>query len=138
MVEEYQYILKNDVWEVVSKPKGMPMVTSRCIYKIKHVADGSVENYKARFIAQDFSQKESINYEETFAHVAMYTTIRFVISLAYVLGWNILQMDVKTTFLNDEVKEEVYIEHLEGFFIHGKDSHVCKLKKYLYGMKQDH
>lgn len=45
-------------------------------------------------------------------------------------------MDVKTTFLNDEIEEEVYVEHLDGFVVHGKESHVCRLKKDLYGLKQ--
>ena len=66
-----------------------------------------------------------------------YTTIRTMISLASILGWKLHQMDVKTSFLNCEVEEKVYIEHPEEFVIHGKESHVCKLKKSLYGLKQD-
>ena len=68
--------------------------------------------------------------------MARYTTIRSIISLASVLGWKLHQMDVKTSFLNGEVEEEVYIEHPGGFVIHGKEYHVCKLKKSLYGLKQ--
>ena len=68
--------------------------------------------------------------------MARYTTIRSIISLASVLGWKLHQMDVKTAFLNGEIAEEVYIEQPDGFVIHGKDSHVCKLKKALYGLKQ--
>ena len=88
----------------------MSVVTSKWIYKIKHVADGSIEKYKARFVAHGFSQKEGIDYDETFAPVARYTTIRMVISLAAVLGWKLHQMDVKTTFLNGKVEEEVCLE----------------------------
>jgi hypothetical protein len=69
MTEEYQSILKNDVWDIVPRPKGKSVVTSKWIYKIKHAADGSVEKYKARFVARRFSQVEGIDYEETFAHV---------------------------------------------------------------------
>ena len=75
MMEEYQSIMKNDVWDVVPRLKGMFVVTSKWIFKIKHAADGSVENYKERFVAQGFSQKEGIDYEETFALVARYTSI---------------------------------------------------------------
>ena len=75
MMEEYQSIMKNDVWDVVPRPKGKSVVTSKWIYKIKHAADGSVEKYKARFVARGFSQKEGIDYEETFAPVARYTSI---------------------------------------------------------------
>jgi hypothetical protein len=70
MTEEYQSILKNDVWDIVPRPKGKSVVTSKWIYKIKHAVDGSVEKYKARFVARRFSQVEGIDYEETFAHVA--------------------------------------------------------------------
>ena len=79
---------------------------------------------------------EGIDYEETFAPVARYTSIQTIIALASALGWRLLQMDMKTTFLNDEIEEEVYIEQPNGFVIHGKESHVCKLKKDLYGLKQ--
>ena len=83
-----------------------------------------------------FLKKERIDYDETFAHVARYTSIRTIISLALVLGWKLHQMDVKTAFLNGQVEEEVYIEQREGFAIQRKESHVCKLKKTLYELKQ--
>jgi phenylalanyl-tRNA synthetase alpha subunit len=66
MMEEYQSIMKNDVWEIVSRPEGKSMVTSKWIYKIKHAADDNIEKYKARFVARGFSQKEGVDYEETF------------------------------------------------------------------------
>ena len=95
MIEEYQSITKNDVWDVVSRPEGKSIVTSKWIYKIKHAANGSIEKYKVRFVARGFSQKEGIDYEETFAPVARYTSIRSVLSLAIVMKWKIHQMDVK-------------------------------------------
>eukprot|EP00253_Pinus_taeda_P014744 PITA_14744 len=125
----------NDVLEVVPRPQDRSMVGSRWIYKIKYAADGSVEKYKARFVAKGYSQKEVTDYEETFTPVARYTSIRTMISLAAQMGWEIHQMDVKTTFLNGVIEEEVYIEQLEGFETYEK-SHVCRLKKALYGMKQ--
>jgi hypothetical protein len=59
-----------------------------------------------------------------------------IIALATSMGWRLHKMDVKTTFLNGEIEEEVYIEQLDGFVIHEKESHVCRLKKALYGLKQ--
>ena len=109
MIEEYQSIMKNDVWDVVPRPDGNSVVTSKWIYKIKHATDGSIEKYKARFVARGFSQKEGIEYEETFAPVAKYTSIRSVLALAAVMKWKIHQMDGKTTFLNGVVEEEVYV-----------------------------
>ena len=72
-----------------------------------------------------------VDYDETFTPVARYTSIRSIIAIASTMGWKLHQMDVKTTFLNGIIKEEVYIEQPEGFVVHGKESHVCKLKKAL-------
>jgi hypothetical protein len=128
--------MKNDVWEIVPRPEGKSTVTSRWLYKLKYDADGSIEKYKARFVARGFSQVEGVDYDETFALVARYTSIRAVISIAAEMGWKIHQMDVKTTFLNGLIQEEVYIEQPLGFEVHEREPHVCKLKKPLYGLKQ--
>eukprot|EP00253_Pinus_taeda_P002107 PITA_02107 len=98
------------VQEVVPTPEDKSVVGSRWIYKIKYAADDSVEKYKAMFVAKGYAQKDRIYYEETFAPVAKYTFIRSFISLAIQMGWHIHQMDVKTTFLNEVIEEEVYIE----------------------------
>ena len=82
------------------------------------------------------SWKEGIDYEETFAPVARHTSIRDIIALAAKLGWKLHQMDVKTIFLNGVVEEEVYVEQLLGFETHNQQSHVCRLKKALYGLKK--
>jgi hypothetical protein len=89
MMEEYNSIMKNDVWEVVPRPEGKSVVTSKWLYKLKHVADGSIEKYKARFMAWGFSQVEGVDYDETFVPVAQYTSIRVVISIAAKMGWKI-------------------------------------------------
>ena len=86
------------------------MVTSRWLYKLKYVANGSIEKYKACFVARGFSQVEEVDYDETFAPVARYTSIKSVISIAAEMGWKIHQMDVKIAFLNGLIQEEVYIE----------------------------
>ena len=91
------------------------MVSSKWLYKIKHAADGSIEKYKARFFARGFSQKEGIDYEEMFSLVARYTSIRTIIALVANMKWRLHQMDVKTTFLNGVIEEEVYIEQPQGF-----------------------
>ena len=99
MIEEYQSIMKNDVWDVVPRPKGKSIVTSKWICKIKHAADGSIEKYKARFVARGFYQKEGVDYEETFAPVARYTSIRTVLALAAVTKWKIHQNGCQDCFL---------------------------------------
>ena len=87
-------------------------------------------------MAKEYAQKEGIDYEETFAPVACYNSIRSVIYLAAHMGWEIHQMDVKTTFLNGVIEEEVYIEQPEGFETDEKRTHVSRFKKALYGLKQ--
>ena len=89
MIEEYQSIMKNDVWDFIPRPEGKSVVTSKWIYKINHVADSSIEKYKARFVARGFSQKEGIDYEDTFAPISRYTSIRSVLALAVVMKWKI-------------------------------------------------
>jgi hypothetical protein len=137
MLEEYRSIIKNNVWDIVPRPKDKSVVFSKWIYKIKHVADGSVEKFKARFVARGFTQKEGIDYEETFSLVARYTSIQTIIVLAPILGWKLHQMDVKTTFVNGKIEQEVFVEQPDGFVFHNKGTHVCKLRKALYGLKQD-
>jgi hypothetical protein len=136
MVEEYDSIVRNDVWDVVLRLEGKSVVTSRWLYKTKIVANGSVEKHKARFVARGFSQIEGVDYDETFAPVARYTSIRTTIAIATKMGWRIHQMDVKTAFLNGFIEEEVYIEQPQGFEVSDREIHVCLLRKALYGLKQ--
>ena len=136
MLKEYQSIMKNVVWDVVLRPEEKSIVTSKWIYEIKHAADGNIEKYKARFVVHGFSQKEGIDCEEMFSHVVRYTSIRAIMALATKLGWKLHQMDVKTTFLNGVVGEEVYVEQTLGFETLDRQTHVCRLKKDLYSLKQ--
>jgi hypothetical protein len=78
--------IHHDVWEIVPRPKGKYVVTSKWVYKIKHAVDGSINKYKARFVTRGFSEQEGEDYDETFAPVARYTSI---ISLAASMGWSL-------------------------------------------------
>jgi hypothetical protein len=120
----------------VPRPKEKLVVTSKWVYKIKHTTDRSVDKYKARFIAIGFSQKGGEDYDETFSLIARYTSIRAIISLVTSMGWSLHQMDVKPSFLNGAFEEEVYIEQPQGFEVHSRDTHVCRLNKSLYGLKK--
>ena len=82
MVEEYDSIVRNNAWEIVPRPEGKSVVGSRWIYKVKQVAEGSVEKYKERFVARGFSHIEGIDYEETFSPVARYSSIRTILALS--------------------------------------------------------
>ena len=135
-VEEYDSIVRNSAWEIFPRPEGKLVVGSRWIYKVKQDDNGSIEKYKAIFVAWGFSQIKGIDYEETFAPVARYSSIRTILALSAQMGWHIHQMDVKTVFLNGIIEEEVYNEQPEGFEIFSNKSHVCRLKRALYGLKQ--
>ncbi|GJR31516.1 retrovirus-related pol polyprotein from transposon TNT 1-94 [Tanacetum coccineum] len=104
--------------------------------KVKIDESGRVLKNKARLVAQGFRQEEGIDFEESFAPVAKIEAIRIFVANAAHKNMTIYQMDVKTDFLNGELKEEVYISQLEGFVEQDNPSHVYKLKKALYGLKQ--
>ena len=125
MVEEYDSIVRNSVWDVVPRSENNSIVSSCWLYKVKEAANGSVDKHKVRFFARGFSQVKGIDYDETFAPVARYTSTRLMLALSAQMGWKIHQMDVKTSFLNGKIEEEVYIEQLEGFETFDRESHVC-------------
>jgi hypothetical protein len=105
MLEEYDSIMHNDVWEVVSRPVGKSVVTSIWLYNTKYATNVNIEKHKARFVARGFSQVEGVDYDETFAPVARYMSIRSIIAIAAKMGWRIHEMDVKTAFLKDFIEE---------------------------------
>jgi hypothetical protein len=136
MISEYDSILKNDTWELVERPEKRKVIGTKWVWKVKYKADGSLEKFKARLVAQGYSQIEGFDVQETFAPTARMTTIRMVIALAASRGWPIYQMDVKSAFLNGHLKEEVYVTQPPGFEMPNSENKVCKLKKALYGLKQ--
>ncbi|KAJ4818102.1 reverse transcriptase [Rhynchospora pubera] len=97
---------------------------------------GEIDKYKARLVAKGYKQKEGIDYEEVFAPVTRMESILLIISLAAQSKWCIIQMDVKSAFLNDILEEEVYVEQPLGYVKKDNEGKVLKLKKALYGLKQ--
>jgi hypothetical protein len=95
-----------------------------------------IEKHKVGFVARGFYQKEGIDYEEMFSYVARYTSIITIIAIVAKMKWKLHQMDVKTTFLNGVIEEEVYIEKPQGFEVEDRNTHVYRLKKSLFGLKQ--
>ncbi|GKD86689.1 retrovirus-related pol polyprotein from transposon TNT 1-94 [Tanacetum coccineum] len=112
------------------------LIKLKWIYKVKTDEFGRVLKNKARLVAQGFSQEEGIDFEESFAPVARIEVIRIFVANAANKNMMIFQMDVKKTFLNGELKEEVYISQPEGFVDQENPSHMYKLKKALYSLKQ--
>nr|KAJ0214957.1 hypothetical protein LSAT_V11C300107720 [Lactuca sativa] len=134
--DEMDSIMGNGTWELAELPKGRRPIGSQWIFKKKYHPDGSISAYKARLVAKGYRQREGIDYFETYAPVARISSIRTLIAISALKGLYIHQMDVKTAFLNGYLKEEIYLEQLEGFVIPGQENKVCRLVKSLYGLKQ--
>ena len=126
----------NDVWELLKLPKERKAVGSKWVFKIKTDADGSVEQYKARLVAQGYTQKFGFDYDETFSFMVRFESVRTVITLAAQHGLKLKQMDVTCAFLNGELEEEICIKQPEGFEVKSKEHRVCKLRRSIYGLKQ--
>ena len=134
--DEIQLIEKNNTWTLVDLPKGAKPICLKWIFKVKRNADGSINKFKARLMAKGYVQRHGIDYDEVFAPVARMETIRLVIALAALNGWQIHHLDVKTAFLHGDLKEDVFVSQPEGFEIAGQEGKVYKLWKALYGLRQ--
>ncbi|GJW31297.1 retrovirus-related pol polyprotein from transposon TNT 1-94 [Tanacetum coccineum] len=136
MQDEIHKFERQPVWKLVPCPDKVMLIKLKWIYKVKTNEFSRVLKNKARLVAQGFKQEEGIDFEESFAPVARIEAIRIFVANAANKNMMIFQMDVKTTFLNGELKEEVYVSQPEGFVDQDNPSHVYKLKKALYGLKQ--
>ncbi|XP_075095296.1 uncharacterized protein LOC142173574 [Nicotiana tabacum] len=133
---EMESMYSNQVWDLVEPPTGVKLIGCKWIYKEKRGVDGKVQTFKARFVAKGFTQKEGIDYEETFSPVAMLKSIRILLSIAAHYNYEIWQMDVKTAFLNGSLDECIYMAQAVGFIKSGNKHMLCKLKKSIYRLKQ--
>ncbi|GKE57848.1 retrovirus-related pol polyprotein from transposon TNT 1-94, partial [Tanacetum coccineum] len=121
---------------ISTQPHCVMIIALKCIYKVKLDEYGDVLKNKAWLVAKGYRQEEGIDLEESFALVARIEAIRIFITNAASKNMIIYQMDVKTAFLNGELKEEVYVSQAEGFVDPDHPTHVYRLKKALYGLKQ--
>jgi hypothetical protein len=109
MHEDLENFERNQVWELVEPPPGCKPIGTKWVWKNKEEEKGDVVKNKSRLVAQGFSQKEGIDYEETFAHVARLEAIRILLAFSVAKGFKLHQMDVKSAFLNGVLDEEVYV-----------------------------
>ena len=122
------------VYEIVPCPKGRKVVRSRWVFRIKRGPDGTVQKYKARVVAQGYTQIEGVDYDETFAPVAKLASLRMILALAAEHDLELQQMDVKSVYLNGELREEIFMEAPPGFDV--PEGMVLRLIKAVYGTKQ--
>nr|GEW06341.1 retrovirus-related Pol polyprotein from transposon TNT 1-94 [Tanacetum cinerariifolium] len=136
MQDEIHEFDRLQVWELVPQPYCVLIIALKWIYKVKLDEYDDVLKNKARLMAKGYQQKEGIKFKESFALVVRIEAITIFIANAASKNMTIYQMDVKTTFLNSELKEEVYVSQPEGFVDPDHPTHVYRLKKALYGLKQ--
>ncbi|GJX43008.1 retrovirus-related pol polyprotein from transposon TNT 1-94 [Tanacetum coccineum] len=136
MQEELNEFERLGVWELVPRPDKVMVITLKWIYKVKLDELGGILKNKARLVARGYRQEEGIDFEESFAPVARLEAIRIFLAFAAHMNMVVYQMDVKTAFLNDNLREEVYVSQPDGFVDPDNPNHVYKLKKALYGLKQ--
>nr|GEU80552.1 hypothetical protein [Tanacetum cinerariifolium] len=136
MQKELNKFERLEVWELVPRPDKVMVIILKWIYKVKLDELGGILKNKARLVARGYRQEEGIDFEESFALVARLEAIRIFFAYAAHKNMVVYQMDVKTAFLNGNLREEVYISQPDGFVDQDNPNHVYKLKKALYGLKQ--
>ncbi|GKB09619.1 retrovirus-related pol polyprotein from transposon TNT 1-94, partial [Tanacetum coccineum] len=134
--EELNQFYRNKVWTLVPLPYGKTAIGSKWVFRNNKDEHGITTKNKARLVAQGYSQEEGIDYDETFAPVARMEAIRIFLAFATYMNFKVYQMDVKSTFLNGKLKEEVYVKQPPGFKSSEFPEYVYKLDKALYGLKQ--
>lgn len=134
MQDEIESHKTNGTWELVDLPAGKKAIGGKWVFKAKTGADGELQRYKARYVAQGFSQKYGEDYDEVFAPVVLHSTFRTLLSVAAKRKLAVHHLDAKTAFLNGKLTETIYMRQPPGFECEG--SKVCLLKKSIYGLKQ--
>ena len=136
MKDELDSMKSNEVWDLVELPQGAKPIGCKWAYKAKRDSLGNIEIYKARLVAKGFTQKEGIDYKETFSPISKKDSLRIILALVVHFDLELQQMDVKTSFLNGDLEEGVYMKQPEGFSSLEGENLVCKLKKSIYSLKQ--
>jgi len=136
MNKEIEALHQNNTWKLVSRPRNKKVLTNRWVFKTKYNKDGSVNKYKARLVARGHTQRKGIDYEEVFAPVTRYETIRTLLAAAVECEMHVHHMDVISAYTQGDLKDEIYMEQPVYFIENDKEDNVCKLLKPLYGLKQ--
>jgi hypothetical protein len=136
MHKELDSISKNEVWDLTELFTGRKLVGCKWVLKKKYKADGSLDKYKARLVAKGFTQQPGVDFVDTYSPVAKFALVWIIMVVAARLDLELHQLDVKTVFLNGDLKEEIYMDQSDEFQIKCQEGKICRLKKSLYGLKQ--
>jgi hypothetical protein len=130
MLNEMNSIQVNKTWELSTLPSDHKAIGLKWVFKVKKDVDGNITKYKARLVAKRYAQREGVDFDEVFAPVARIETVRLLIALAAQHGWQVHRMDIKSAFLNGDLREEVYVQQPPGFVVKGSSGKVLKLKRH--------
>ncbi|KAG7599135.1 GAG-pre-integrase domain [Arabidopsis suecica] len=140
MDNEVDALEETETWTICTLPPDKTPIGCKWVFKVKFNSDGSVERYKARLVAKGYTQKEGIDYNETFSPVVKLTTVKLVLALSAIYNFSLTQLDISNAFLNGDLDEEIYMKLPPGYAdkegISLPQNAVCKLQKSLYGLKQ--
>jgi hypothetical protein len=136
MIDELRSLEDAGTWIIVNRPANANVVGSKWVFRRKRDATGKIIKYKARLVAQGFTQTHGVDFHETYAPVAKLTTNRIILALAARNNWEVHQIDIKNAYLNTDLEENVYMRQPPGFEIPGRETDVCLLQKALYGLRQ--
>jgi hypothetical protein len=131
MKAEMDAVEKNHTWELADLPRGHRAITLKWVFKLKRDKVGAIIKHKAHLVARGFLQREGIDFDNAFAPVARMESMRLLLALVAQEGWRVHHMDVKSAFLNGDLKEEVYVHQPSGFAIPDKEGKVLRLCKTL-------
>jgi hypothetical protein len=136
MLDELRSLQEHGTWRLAELPAGRRSIGCKWVYKTKRDESGAVTRYKARLVAQGFSQREGIDFGATFAPVVRLDTLRIILALACHLDLHLYQLDIKTAYLNGDLDEDIYMRQPPGFAAPESAHLVCHLDKALYGLRQ--
>jgi hypothetical protein len=138
MIDDFESINENNTWSLTDLSKGHKQIGLKWVFKLKYDEHGEILKYKAWLVARGYVQKQGIDFEKVFAPVATMESVKVNLCLVAHYNWIVYHMDVKSTFLNGDLTEEVYVSQPPGFINRGQEGKVLKLHKALYGLRQAH
>jgi hypothetical protein len=136
MLDEYNSLIENETWSLVSLPSHRKAISYKWTYRIKYDSSGSIDRFKARLVARGFTQRYGIDFVDTFSLVAKFDSIRTLLSIVVVEDYEMTQFDVRIAFLHGILDEKLYMIQPSYFEDKSYPNHVCQLQKSIYGLRQ--
>ncbi|KAF7174279.1 hypothetical protein CNMCM6106_008468 [Aspergillus hiratsukae] len=137
---ELRNLIRFGTWQFVKRPVGRSVITCKWVFDVKYGADGRLERFKARLVARGFSQREGLDFEDTFAPVIRLESLRILFAIAAIYGLTAHLLDATNAFVGSKVDKEMYMELPEGLDDHGfgptEPDQVCEILQSLYGLRQ--